>query len=50
MFMVDIENFFQTKYTAHEVPQMVLTEWLAVAVTWVDGVFADAIVWMEIAY
>ena len=50
MFMMDIENYFQTKFTANFIPHLVLTTYLTIAKNLFINLYNEMIEWMEIAF
>jgi hypothetical protein len=48
--MMDIENYYQTKFTAKEIPHLVLSEYTQIATNFIFNTVNDMVAWMEIAY
>lgn len=48
--MMDIENYFQSKFTGDEIPHLVLTVYLKIARDFITNSISDMILWMEGAY
>lgn len=50
MFMMDIENYYDTKFTAGYVPHLVLAYYLQIARNFINNLINEMLTWMEIAY
>jgi len=48
--MMDIENYFETKFTANKLPHLILTEYIGIARNFITNLFNEMIAWMEEAY